>query len=80
MLLAPSAQPRAGTATAYFPIPRTDSTAGAHPRQLLYGTALMGDSLRGFPEHFSGRARRCFEERIDRAVFHKHPRVGPGTR
>ena len=78
--LAPGAQPRAGTALTYSLVPRTNSATEAHPRQLLDGTALRGDSLRRFPEHFIGRARRCFEELLDRAVFHMPLRLGPRRR
>jgi hypothetical protein len=28
--------------------------------------------LRRFPEHLAGRARRCFEELLDRAASHMH--------
>ena len=74
--LSPNAHPRAGTAAAYFQVPRTNSATEAHPRQLLDGTAHMGDSLRRFPEYISGRARRYIEELLDRAVFHEHLRLG----
>lgn len=61
--------PRAGTAfTDLVPC----SEPWVHLLLLAHDTAPLGDSLRRFPEYPIGRARRCFEEHLDRAVGHMH--------
>ncbi len=63
--------PRAGTAFTDM-VPDPDSETEVRLQLLLRGTAPVGDSLRRSPEHLAGRARRCFEELLDRAASHMH--------